>query len=96
VRSASAGAINVTVAYEEVAYERSTAAVPAAEVRRRAARRLANYPNPFNPRTTIELTLPTRPGSGGFEAVAVRIYDTSGRLVTTFSMGSCRAGRRTE
>lgn len=92
VRSASAGAIAVTLAFEETAYERSTVAVPsgAGDAPRRA--RLANYPNPFNPHTTIELTLPARPAGGSLEAVAVRIYDASGRLVTTLFDGKLPGG----
>ncbi|MDX1741577.1 MAG: FlgD immunoglobulin-like domain containing protein, partial [Rhodothermales bacterium] len=37
----------------------------------------ANYPNPFNPSTQIEFTLPID------KAVSVRIYDVTGRLVRT-------------
>jgi hypothetical protein len=87
VRSASAGAITVTVTYEETAYERAT--TPAAEeaaAPRQA--RLTNYPNPFNPRTTIELTLP----GSGFEPVSIHIYDPNGRLVTTLFEGKLPGG----
>lgn len=37
----------------------------------------ANYPNPFNPTTTIAFTLPLD------KAVSVRVYDVTGRLVRT-------------
>ncbi len=37
----------------------------------------ANYPNPFNPTTTLSFTLPLE------KAVSVRIYDITGRLVRT-------------
>ncbi|MCB1184131.1 T9SS type A sorting domain-containing protein [bacterium] len=40
-----------------------------------------NYPNPFNPRTTIVFEL-ARPG-----AVELRVYDVSGRLVRTLQAG---------
>ena len=46
-----------------------------------------NYPNPFNPVTTIAYTLP----EAGFTRVV--IYDVSGRLVTTLVNGANRAGR---
>ncbi|MFA5833066.1 MAG: T9SS type A sorting domain-containing protein [Bacteroidota bacterium] len=38
---------------------------------------LPNYPNPFNPTTTITYTIPQS------NVVAVRIYDVTGRLITT-------------
>ena len=37
----------------------------------------ANYPNPFNPSTTISFTLPLE------KAISVRVYDVTGRLVRT-------------
>jgi flagellar hook assembly protein FlgD len=49
-----------------------------------------NYPNPFNPRTTIELTIP----GSGLESVSVAIYDPSGRRVTTLFEGKLPAGTR--
>jgi hypothetical protein len=87
VRSATAGAVTVTVAYEETAYDRAT--TPAADdpVAPHHAR-LTNYPNPFNPRTTIELTLP----GSEFVAVTIRIHDPSGRLVMTLFDGRLPGG----
>ena len=40
-----------------------------------------NYPNPFNPSTSFEFTLPLD------KRVSVRIYDVSGRLVRTLVNG---------
>ena len=40
-----------------------------------------NYPNPFNPSTTIEFALPAR------SHVSVKIFDVSGRLVRTLVDG---------
>ena len=45
-----------------------------------------NYPNPFNPKTTIAFALPTD------GHVRVRIYDASGRLVRTLVDGTFEAG----
>lgn len=45
-----------------------------------------NHPNPFNPRTTIEFTLP----QAGPARLAV--YDLSGRLVATLAAGDLPAG----
>lgn len=46
-----------------------------------------NYPNPFNPSTIISYDLP----EGG--AVSIRIYDLTGRLVTTLVEENKAAGR---
>ncbi|NBC17377.1 MAG: T9SS type A sorting domain-containing protein, partial [Bacteroidetes bacterium] len=45
-----------------------------------------NYPNPFNPQTTIRYTL-AQPG-----AVTLRIYDVRGRLVRTLADARRPAG----
>jgi flagellar hook assembly protein FlgD len=42
---------------------------------------LHNYPNPFNPRTTISFNLPQE------TAVRLRVYDLSGHLVRTLLNG---------
>lgn len=44
-------------------------------------------PNPFNPRTSIRIELPRE------ERVALRVYDASGRLVSTLLDGRLEAGR---
>ena len=41
------------------------------------ARRLAAWPNPFNPKTTLRFTNPTA------GHVSLRLFDCSGRLVTS-------------
>ncbi|MCB9069084.1 MAG: T9SS type A sorting domain-containing protein [Calditrichae bacterium] len=46
-----------------------------------------NYPNPFNPITTIAFTLP-QPAT-----VQLDIFDLNGRLVTTIADGSFGVGR---
>ncbi|MFH1197943.1 MAG: T9SS type A sorting domain-containing protein [bacterium] len=48
---------------------------------------LANYPNPFNPRTTIKFHLPER------AVVTLKIYDISGQLIKTLFQGKeCESG----
>ncbi|MCK4774875.1 MAG: choice-of-anchor B family protein, partial [Candidatus Krumholzibacteria bacterium] len=49
-----------------------------------------NYPNPFNPTTTIDYDVPA---SGGH--VTLLIYDVSGRLVRTMVNGTQTPGRKT-
>ena len=47
---------------------------------------LTNHPNPFNPTTTFHFTLPAE------SDVSLRIYDASGRLITTLVSESRGAG----
>ncbi len=48
-----------------------------------------NFPNPFNPSTTIPFTLKTRC------VVTLRVFDSLGREVATIAQGSLDAGRHT-
>jgi hypothetical protein len=50
------------------------------------ARLLKNYPNPFNPRTTVEFTLKRD------ATTTLRVYDARGRLVRTLLSGYVAAG----
>lgn len=45
-----------------------------------------NFPNPFNPTTTIEFSLPT------YSRVNLKVYDMIGREITTLASGSFNAG----
>ena len=60
--------------------------VPPAE-----AGRLSNFPNPFNPVTTIVLELPA--GSGNDIDTKIDIYNAAGRLVRGLFSGAASAGR---
>jgi hypothetical protein len=51
------------------------------------ARMLRNYPNPFNPRTTVEFTL-SRDATA-----SLRVYDARGRLVSTLLESYITAGK---
>ena len=50
---------------------------------------ISNYPNPFNPSTTISITLPKS------SAVTLSIYDIQGRKVRTLAVGQFPAGNHT-
>ena len=45
-----------------------------------------NFPNPFNPSTTIRFTMPAS------ESVSLEIYNTAGQLVNTLVRGTLPAG----
>jgi hypothetical protein len=47
---------------------------------------LSNYPNPFNPRTTVKYTVP------GTARVSVRVFDSTGAYVTTLFDGQRTPG----
>jgi hypothetical protein len=53
--------------------------------------RLSNFPNPFNPATTIVLELPA--GSGNDMDTKIDIYDAAGRAVRSLFSGTAPAGR---
>ncbi|RMH73087.1 MAG: T9SS C-terminal target domain-containing protein, partial [Gemmatimonadetes bacterium] len=50
---------------------------------------LSNYPNPFNPKTTIQYELPQK------SLISLKIYDVSGRLVKILIEGEKKAGIHT-
>ncbi len=47
---------------------------------------LGNYPNPFNPTTTIKFTMPIRGD------VTLQVFDVLGRLVTIQNLGTLESG----
>jgi poly-gamma-glutamate synthesis protein (capsule biosynthesis protein) len=49
-----------------------------------------NYPNPFNPRTTLMLDLPA---GAGAVPVVLEVYDVRGRRIATVFRGNLEAGR---
>jgi len=48
-----------------------------------------NFPNPFNPTTTIRVAIPTRAGQG---PESLRVFDVKGRLVRTLMSGVATPG----
>lgn len=52
-----------------------------------------NYPNPFNPETMINYELPALEGGRASKYVQIRIYDITGKLVTTLVDKKQNAGK---
>ncbi len=90
LRSSTADATSATVSYRETNYGIVTTAAPATPPQVRSVA-LRNFPNPFNPRTTIELALPDGPAA---VPVEVAIFDLRGRRVSSLFTGLLAAGRR--
>jgi hypothetical protein len=90
IRCPDSAATTATVSYLETAYGPVSTANPGhtPSVGRVALR---NFPNPFNPRTTIELTLPS--GNGSLP-VEVTVFDLRGRHIVRLFHGQLEAGRR--
>lgn len=78
VRTADPGADSASVQYRETAYVATFTPVSETNPAPTPRTRLRNYPNPFNPRTTIEFTIP---GNGNVDVV-LDIYDIRGRMIT--------------
>jgi poly-gamma-glutamate capsule biosynthesis protein CapA/YwtB (metallophosphatase superfamily) len=90
VRSADTGVATVVVSYAETAYGPggiSGVTHDAPEARRPGLR---CYPNPFNPRVTIELRLSAATGA----EVSVEVFDVRGRRLRTLHHGPLPAGLR--
>jgi hypothetical protein len=83
-------ATTVTVTYEETVYDALPTAVEE-EMVLPLQTRVRNFPNPFNPRTTIEVALPM---ASGPLPVSVLVYDLRGRKVADLFNGSLVGGTR--
>ncbi len=53
---------------------------------------ISNYPNPFNPITTIKYSIPNIEGNKNIRSVEIKIYDIMGSLVTDLVSGKKNAG----
>lgn len=75
-----------------IEYEQDLAQVTSVSASPAAAPRLEqNFPNPFNPQTTLRFRVPGAAGESA--AAALRIYDAAGRLVRTLQDGPLAAGQ---
>ena len=54
---------------------------------------VGNFPNPFNPETTLEVNVPVE--SNGQSAMTLVIYDINGRFVQTVYEGAIEPGNHT-
>lgn len=75
-----------------IEYEQDLSQITGLAGRPAAAPRLEqNFPNPFNPVTTLRFTVPG--ATGATAPAALRIYDATGRLVRTLQDGELAAGQ---
>ena len=90
VRCNNTDVTEATVQFRETSYTPIAVAVPGSDTPVRSTQ-LANYPNPFNPRTTIELALP---GAGNPTPIELTVFDIRGRKIATVFQGELPTGRR--
>jgi hypothetical protein len=90
LRNSQTGATTATITYLETAYAQVITPVASEPVPSRRMS-LRNFPNPFNPRTTIELALPA---SSARVHVELSVYDLRGRLVRSIFRGALASGTR--
>ncbi|MDO9170599.1 MAG: FlgD immunoglobulin-like domain containing protein, partial [bacterium] len=91
VRRAGTGAGSGLVRFLQTTYDRVVATGVGDGGGPAPRGRLSNHPNPFNPRTTIDLVLP---GDGTPVPVALEIYDLRGRRVASVFEGDLAGGQR--
>jgi len=89
VRRAGAGAEPGVVSGELVSYGPAVSAAPDPVEMPSRRLSLAAFPNPFNPRTTIELSI-----GGASSPAKVELYDLAGRRVRTLFAGELAGGLR--
>lgn len=90
VRSADAGATAVNLNYEETAYGDVATHLAGDLPPTPFTAQLNSYPNPFNPRTTVELFVPgDKP-----QFATIDIFDVRGRQVTRLFEGTMPGGRK--
>ncbi len=90
VRCSDPAATTATVTFAQTVYDSPLTHVGGTDLTPRRTW-LRNFPNPFNPRTTIELALPP---SAAPVPVTLAVYDLRGRRVTTLFSGTLRGGNR--
>ena len=92
IRSTDTGVTETMVAYNETAYGSGQISASPQDTPLAAGLGLRCFPNPFNPRVTIELELPTTAGNGS--EVIVEVFNVRGQKVRTLHHGPMPAGLR--
>jgi poly-gamma-glutamate capsule biosynthesis protein CapA/YwtB (metallophosphatase superfamily) len=90
IRSADSGATTIDISYGETAYGPRQLSDSHPDIPEAQGIGLNCYPNPFNPRVTIELEMRTTPAAG----VTIDVFDLRGRKVRTLHTGPLPVGIR--
>jgi poly-gamma-glutamate capsule biosynthesis protein CapA/YwtB (metallophosphatase superfamily) len=91
LRSTDTGVSEVLISYNETNYGQTSLSPVAENIPDVKNLTLRCYPNPFNPRVTIELDL-TKASSG---ETTIEVFDVRGRKVRTLHQGLLPVGKRT-
>jgi poly-gamma-glutamate capsule biosynthesis protein CapA/YwtB (metallophosphatase superfamily) len=91
VRSADTGLTQVLVRYDETSYGAVTTGVAEPDLPLASAPALRCYPNPFNPRVTVELDLRALASA---DDAAIEVFDLRGHRVRILHRGPLTAGLR--
>jgi poly-gamma-glutamate capsule biosynthesis protein CapA/YwtB (metallophosphatase superfamily) len=84
-------ATTATIRYAETAYGSTLSAATSEETPSAGRSPLRCFPNPFNPRTTVELTMPQ---GEGVVSVTVAVYDLRGHRIALLQQGPLPRGAR--
>ena len=94
IRSTDAAATTATVTYAETAYGPVSVSPATDDVPAPAGSGLRCFPNPFNPRMTVEVDLAALGATGAADEVTVEVFDLRGRRVRTLLRGPLTGGLR--
>jgi poly-gamma-glutamate capsule biosynthesis protein CapA/YwtB (metallophosphatase superfamily) len=94
VRTTSGSMNEVTLGYFETVYGTSDISATTPDNPSWAGFELACFPNPFNPRITIDLDLSKGTQMSSLSEVVIEVFDVRGRKVRTLQQGLLSTGKR--